>query len=238
MDKKREVENLIDVADMDYAQVLKEKKVEEYENELSVIDGYSPFSNIPHEIAQLEEKAQYFLYYYLTGGIDVEGTGRNTKGNHLLSYIMTFDNWKEIIEKLFLAEPKYELGNNGNEYLVGMTYKKKDPLLYAKWNMRAMSYWNDNSLHKHIKDFDIILNGKIDKNEELRRQIYEDAMYADDRVDRTNNRKMYIDISGMKQEKNNLVVNVYKAGGGEERSKALSKVTGISRYDISEAFKK
>lgn len=238
MEKKRNVENLIDVADMDYAQVLKEGKVEDYENELSLIEGYSPFSNIPHQIAQLEEKSQYFLYYYLTGGIEVQGTGKNTKGNHLLSFIMTFENWKEIIDKLFYEEPKYELGNNGNEFLVGMIYKKRDPILFAKWNMRAMSYWNDKALHKHIKDFEIVLNGSIDKNEELRRQIYEDAMYADDRVDRTNNRKMYIDISGMKNDKTSMTFNVYGNGGGRERTKALSEEIGVTRYDIDEALKK
>jgi len=235
MEKKREVENLIDIEDMDYAQALKDGKIEMYENELSLVEGYSPFSNIPHGVAKLEEKAQYFLYYYLTGGIQVDGTGKNSKGNHLLSYILTFENWKEIVSKLFYEESKYELGNNGQEYLLGIVYKKKDPILYAKWNMRAMSYWNDNALHKHIKDFEMILNGSIDKNEELKRQIYDDAMYAEDRVDRTNNRKMYIDISGMKEDKSKVTFNVYNNGGGKERTKALSEEIGVSRFDISEA---
>jgi len=235
MNKVREVENLIDVEDMDYAQVVKDKALERYENELSMIDEYSPFSNIPSDIAVLDERCQYYLYYYLTG-VEVMDTNSSTKSNHLLSFIMTFDNWEEIIEKLFKVEPIIEYGKDGEAIKVGYELKKRDPRLYAKWNMRAMRVWNENTLNKYIKSFEQVLNGNIDKNEELKRKIYDDAMNASDRVDRTNNRKMYIDISGMKNESKTPTFNVFLNGGGDKRATALSHEFGIKKVDYSDVI--
>jgi hypothetical protein len=232
MDKVRKVENLTDIEELDYGKALKDKTLVMYENELSMIESASPFSNIPSGLDKLNEQSQYFLYYYLTDDIEVNGAGKKTYRNHILSFIMTFPNWKEIVERLFKVEPIVD------EYGREVDYKvtKRDPVLYTKWDMRAKSYWNDNQLAKHVKDFEMILRGNISERDELKRAILNDALNGKTLSERTNNRKMFIDIEGMKSENNKITFNVFKDGGGQQRSKALSDNLGISKYDLSDVI--
>ena len=143
---------------------------------------------------------------------------------------MTFEEWKEISNSLWRTE-EVNVGTYDNPIYEKVS-KKRNPMLFAKWNMRATSYWSEFALDSNVDTFRKILSGNINREEELKDAIWQDAMYAQDDRIRDNNRKLYVDISGMKRNQGSNIVNVYRSGGGEELSKELSDFTGSDKYNI------
>jgi len=225
----RKVENLRDLESADFKTVL-EEGLEMYENEMSIISE-NVFSNLPKEIMSLSEKAQYMMYNYLTPEILNDIALRETRGDILLSYIMTFDNWRKISELLF---EQYEVSNGDGT--IGLRAKKRDPILYTKWAMKATAFWNTNNLDKHLDSFEQVLLGGVNKEKKLKDAIWYDAMTAEDKSYRMANRREYTKISGMQNQNSQLVFNVYKRGGGEEKAKVIKDKLGIDRYDISDVI--
>jgi DNA-binding PadR family transcriptional regulator len=185
------------------------KGLETYENEMGV----------PREIVDLGEKAQMVMYNYLVG---VEGESGNSRGDIVKSYMMAEEGWAEIEERLFISDEG--------------VMKKRDPMLYAKWAMEATRYWNAKGLDKHIENFEKVLLGGVSKEKMLKDAMWRDAMSAEDLAYRMQNRREYVKVSGMAQQNNNVVFNVYKRGGGEEKAKAIKSELGIDRFDLSDVI--
>ena len=185
---------------------------------------------MPDRIGELPEKAQYMIYYFLTPGIMNDYALKETKGDLLLSYIMTFEEWKKISDSIWYLED-INVGTMDNPIFKQQS-KKRNPILYAKWNMRATNYWSEHALDSHLESFRTILSGNISREEELKDAIWQDAMFSQDPKEKMDNRKLYADISGMKRNTANSVFNVYRSGGGKELAKEISDFTGNDKYDI------
>jgi len=133
----------------------------------------------------------------------------------LLSYVMALGDWEKVSQMIF--EKYNEVTDEG----VVQKIRVKDPVLYTKWTMRATNYWNAKSLGKHIDAFEQVLLGGVEKEKLLKNAIWDDAMYAEDIKYRMANRREYTKISGMQNQNNQVVFNVYNRGGVEKRRKRL-----------------
>lgn len=211
-----------------YREALEKREIEERENEIYLEVG-EPFGELPDGVMGIEERGQYMLFNYLSG-VWNEHAGRSSRGDMLLSYVMALDEWEKVTKMIF--EKYDEETANGVEQKV----RVKDPVLYTKWTMRATNYWNAKNLGKHIDAFEQVLLGGVEKEKLLKNAIWDDAMHAEDKKYRMANRREYTKISGMQNQNNQVVFNVYNRGGGREKAKAIKEELGIDKFDLSEVI--
>lgn len=210
------------------------KRVEEVkmvEKERDVVE-VNELIGLPVEVARLGIEAQYLLFNYVEGG-DFFGFGDMEK-NILFSYIMCFHNAEEIansvwsVKKSLMYDARGEVIGEHTDLIV------KDRMLYAKWKMRAVKFWNDNNLESHLQSVRDILVGNVSREKEFEDAIFNDAMNGETPAIRNTNRKMYMEIKGMKNVKKTRDINVYTRGGGKERSESLKDTLGIDKFSISD----
>jgi len=202
-----------------YREAVEGREIEERENEIYLEVG-EPFGELPDGVMGIEERGQYMLFNYLSG-VWNEHAGRSSRGDMLLSYVMALDDWEKVSQMIF--EKYNEVTDEG----VVQKIRVKDPVLYTKWTMRATNYWNAKSLGKHIDAFEQVLLGGVEKEKLLKNAIWDDRMA---------NRREYTKISGMQNQNNQVVFNVYNRGGGREKAKAIKDELGIDKFDLSEVI--
>lgn len=213
--ERQGVKELKQVEEKDINEILRNQELEILENELKLVNMGTFLPSLNH----LTDKSLYFLFNFIDNEMYNEYSGKYTKGDILQSYIMTHPDYKVI--SLYIWESK-EI-NIGTEekpnYVVKYTINNFP--YYRKIKQQAIKYWNDNKLNNYLEDVKKLFDGNINRNDVIRDAIYNDAINNEiSEKERTENRKLYLEISGMKKEKVNNNVLVFSRGGGKDLVKS------------------
>lgn len=221
VDKERQLLDLEHIEIEDLQEIIRNKQIKYYENEIALLDLQSFGLNL-NEIGEMETN---FVFHFLDNDMINPYTEKKTKNDFLNSFIMTFDNHDEISKSIWITEqvnvgtydePKYEI-----------KVRIKDYVLYRRWSSRAIKYWNDKNLNRYINNFRELLEGGLNRADVLKDVIFSDAI-SDDVSERVklDSRRQMVDILGLKNTKDNSGVNIFVSGGGREMANSIEDITG------------
>lgn len=215
--KERQVEPLKDIDESIYMNAIKDKTIEQYENEIALSEGAL---SIPKEILELPPKAQYVLAFYNDKDFVNKETGKNTYQDIVESYIAATED-SSFVSKAFKEQDGMIVPDAENKQI------------YMKIKQRAISFWNNNSLSQLVEVFKKLMYGGRKQEEILKDAIIDDALYHDDINIKIKSRNQAIKILGMDKNVQVLGQDVWLKGGGREFGKHLSGYLGDNSYDLT-----
>lgn len=169
--------------------------------------------NVPKGLAEKGSLAVSVFMYYMDSENINEFTGNRTYMNVEEAYISSGVYSDSYLEKVYGVEIKeVEKFKGGSSYI---DYEEKYYIKNKRENQRiraeAMRYWQDNNLSTFFEEIALLKMGNIDPEKLLRVQIIQDALR--DGENQIANRKMAIDILGMKVKKQSEAINLKTRGG-------------------------
>jgi len=229
--KNREPIKLANHSEVDYLKTIKNNDIDLYENEYHLIEQSL---NLPQKYMELSEIEQKMVLLFIDKDFIEPFSGKKTENNAFVSFLASYHN-QTIIKKLYKLESKtVGFDKFGNE--LTEEYKiidSKELPLYAKLKTHATMLWKKNNLKEISKTMrEIMTNDGFRDNELLEQKIVSDAM-SDNRDSFTiQNRRLAIDIKGMKKPQGLQQINVYLKGGGKEANREIVEVTKNEAYDL------
>lgn len=215
--KERQVEPLKDIDESIYINAIKDKTIEQYENEIALSEGAL---SIPKEILELPPKAQYVLAFYNDKDFVNKETGKNTYQDIVESYIAATED-TSYVAKAFKEQDGVIVPNAENKQI------------YMKVKQRAISFWNNNQLSQLVEVFKKLMYGGRKQEEILKDAIIDDALYHEDINIKIKSRNQAIKILGMDKNVQTMGQDVWLKGGGREFGKHLSGYLGNDSYDLT-----
>jgi len=144
-------------------------------------------------------------------------TGKHTYMNIEESYICSgvySDKYLEEVYHVYEKEvEKQEKGVTWTDYET--VYEIKDAKKNRKIRAEAVHYFNREGLGQFFHSTLIEQLGSIPIQDLLKSAMIKDALFSEDVRDKNTNRKMLIDVYGMKVVKHDQTINLRKRGGGE-----------------------
>lgn len=227
INKERKVEPLKDLDERSYIMAIKEKELEQYENEIVLSEGAL---SIPKEIMELPIRAQYLLSFYNDKDYVNPETGKNTYNNIVESYIATIDD-SSFIKKAFMEQTFEDAKGNA---VVKIVPNPENKHIYMRVKQHAISYWNNNNLSQHVDIFKKLMLGGRKQEDLVKDAIIEDALHSEDLKFKVSSRNQAIKILGMDKNIQITGQDVWLKGGGKEFGKHLSNYLGSNSYDLSQ----
>lgn len=223
VDKTRELIDLKEISVEDLTEILRNKEIELYENEIELLDLKSYGLNLN----ELGEKETNYVFNFLDNEMSNPFNDKKTKNDLLNSFVMTFDNHEEISNLIWELRPFITgYDRDGNEIAEMRTYIK-DFVLYRKWKSRSIKFWNDKNLDGYIDNFRDLIEGNLNRNDIIRDAIFNDSIRDDvSETFKMQNRRLFVDTSGMKNVRETSGINVFVSGGGREMASSIEEITG------------
>lgn len=177
---------------------------------------------VPDSFYELNAEEQAMLMFYLSSDFVHPVTCKHTHMNVLQSYITAFLDEDDIFS---IWEKKIKKNEDGEEVLV--TGKVKNYKKFANVKLEAMGMFKKNpNMQKAWTDMVKMSFGE-DPKEMVRNAILTDSLYSEDNTDKNQNRKMAVDILGLKEDKEaDVSINLFTDGGGKELVRATKGLTG------------
>lgn len=187
--------------------------------------------NVPDTLAEKGTIAVTLFLYFMDADIVNPWTGKKTHLNIEESFIASGVYGEEHLEKVYSVE-EVEVEVRRRDGTSVIEYETVYEVIDRAENMRiraeALRYWNNNNLNSHFKEMQEVKRGNIPFSELLAMAIETDALRPGDTV----NRRMAIDIHGMKNKNANRNINIYLDGGGSKHNKEIAETTGNDNYDL------
>lgn len=231
VNKERQLEPLKDLDEREYFEVLKNKKVDEYENEIAL--SKSSLS-IPNEIMELPIQAQYMLSFYNDKEWKNKVSGKKTYNDIVECYIASLkdDEWlrdlyEDIVDKVSFDKD----GKKQTTYKKGIVAEQKGKYMLLK--QKAISYWNENNLQQVVPIFKKLMLGGIKQEDMLKDEILENALHHQDENIKLKYVKHAIDVTGIGKNQVVLGQDVWLKGGGKDFGTHLANYMNDKTHDIS-----
>jgi len=229
--KKRKPVELAQHDEVDYLQATKNDKLDLYENEYHLIEQTL---NLPEKYMELSELEQKMVLLFVDKDFVEPNSGKKTENNAFISFLASYHN-KSVIKKLFKIQEKH-VGfdkDGGKLYEDEIIVDPEELPLYTKLKIHATMLWKKNNLKEISKSMrEIMTNDGYRDDELLEQKIVSDAM-SDTRDSFTmQNRRLAVDIKGMKKPQGLQQINVYLKGGGKEANRDIVAVTKNEAYDL------
>lgn len=224
--KERQVEPLKDIDENTYFHAIKNKELEQYENELVLSEGVI---SIPKEITELPIRAQYMLAFYNDRDYVNAETGKKTYQNIVESYIATLED-SSFVAKAFIKQKQEDAKGNIQVSIIPNPENKQ---IYMRVKQHAISFWNNNNLSQVVDIFKKLLHGGRKQEDVLKDAILDDALYHEDLKFKTSSRNQAIKVLGLDKNVQVMGQDVWLKGGGKEFGQHLSKYLGQDSYDLS-----
>ena len=197
--------------------------VERYENSI--------LSNVPTGLADKGIVAVRLFHYFLDSETINEWTGKQTMLDLEESYIMSGVYPDEHLKKVYSAITKYREVRDKE----GKTYDEpylEYKVLNRKEDMRirveARRFWANNQLDTYFQEAQQYQRGNIPFTDQLKFAIETDALKPGD----IQNRKMAMDIHGMKNKNNKLTINVFRDGNGSKLARTIIDSSNNDVYGL------
>lgn len=187
--------------------------IERYENSI--------LENVPSGLAEKGILAVRLFHYFLDSETKCEWTGKPTMLDLEESYIMCGVYPEEHLKTVYkvwqeLVEVRRKDGTSVDEYVT------KYSIIDRKEDMRIRSearrFWSNNQLDTFFQEAQQYKRGNIPFTDQLKFAIETDALKQGD----VQNRKMAMDIHGMKNKNSKNTINVYVDGGGNKLVKGIA----------------
>ena len=229
--KNRKPIELAKHSEVDYLNAIKSNEIDLYENEYHLIEKTL---NLPQKYMELSELEQKMVLLFIDKDFIEPKSGKKTENNAFISFLASYHN-QTVIKKLYKEESKtVGFDKFGNELTEEYKIIDSSQLpLYTKLKTHATMIWKTNNLKEISKTMrEIMTNDGFRDNELLEQKIVSDAM-SDSRDSFTiQNRRLAIDIKGMKKPQGLQQINVYLKGGGKEANREIIKSSGNVVYDL------
>ena len=197
--------------------------VERYENSI--------LSNVPSGLAEKGILAVRLFHYFLDSETKNEWTGKPTMLDLEESYIMSGVYPEKHLETVYKVwQEEVEVRRKDGSTVT--EYETKYAILNRKEDMRirteARKYWNENGLDQFFLEAQQYKRGNIPFIDQLKFAIETDALKPGD----TANRKMAMDIHGMKNKNNKLTINVFRDGNGSKLARTIIDSSNNDVYEL------
>ncbi len=229
--KSREPVELAKHNEADYLDTIKNNEIDLYENEYHLIEKSL---NLPQKYMELSKIEQKMVLLFIDKDFVEPNSGKKTENNAFISFLASYHN-QTVVKKLYKEELKsVGFDKYGNELFEEYKILDSEELpLYVKLKTHATTIWKKNNLKEISKTMrEIMTNDGFRDAELLEQKIVSDAM-SDSRDSFTiQNRRLAIDIKGMKKPQGLQQINVFLHGGGKEANKEIVDVTKNPAYEL------
>jgi hypothetical protein len=219
VERERKLEPLKDL-DLDtYLQTTKKNELELFENEIAL--GGKDLG-IPTEIMELSFQAQSMLSFYCDRNFVNPETLKHTYNNILESYIASLED-SSFVEEI------YEIHDLGEGYKVAIVRPEKKPQ-YIRLKQKAISLWKQNQLSNLVNPFKELMSGGRSKEDLLKDDILDEALYDDDKNYRLKRTNQAIKVLGLDKNIQMSLPDVWNIGGGKQLHSHMKKQFGGVDY--------
>ena len=229
--KEREVETLTEYTVDTHLTAIKDGDFALYENEYELVKHSL---GLPLPFMELGEIEQQIALLYIDPDFVEPNSKKHTKNNMFISFLATYKN-QDIVKKLF-KKVRVEDGHDRNGQTLYKEVIQPDPE-YTVQRLRlktlATSIWSRANLKEVVKGLrDVVENDGYRDEELLERKIIDDALSSERDSYTLQNRKMAMDIKGLKKPSSMQSINVFLDGGGEKANRVIVEASGNQAYDL------
>lgn len=190
----------------------------------------SILDNVPSGLADKGIVAVRLFHYFLDGDTTSEYTGKKTmldlEESYIMSGVYSDDHLSTVYQRIEKEVEKSKGGTTWTEY----EYEYK--VINRKEDMRirteARRFWMEHQLDTYFLEAQQYKRGNIPFIDQLKFAIETDALKPGD----TANRKMAMDIHGMKNKFGAMTINVYSDGKGKQLNKTIIESSNNDNYDL------
>ena len=229
--KNREPKELETHNESDYLKSVKNNELDIYENEYHLIEKTL---NLPQKYMELSDIEQKMVLLFIDKDFIEPNSGKKTENSAFISFLASYNN-QEVVKRLYKTEFKsVGFDREGNELFEEyQIIDSKELVLFTKLKLHATTLWKTNNLKEISKTMrEIMTNDGFKDDELLEQKIISDAM-SDSRDSFTiQNRRIAVDIKGMKKPQGLQQINVFLRGGGKEANKEIVETTNNLVYDL------
>lgn len=227
----RKVENLSEYDEKKHLDIVKKGALERYENEYHLMEQTL---DLPQKFMELGSMEQQMVLLFVDKDFIEPNSGKHTENNSFISFLASYHN-KDVIKKVYKDDYK-TVGYTKDGTPIKEKYKKIDNehvVTYAKLKKQAAMIWKSNNLKEVSKSMrEIITNNGYRADELLEQTIVSDAL-SDERDSFTmQNRRLAVDIKGLKKPQGLQAINVFLKGGGKESSKIVTDTSKNEVFDL------
>ncbi len=231
MDMSRKVEPLEDYDTEKHLETIKKGEIELYENEYHLVEESL---KLPVSFMQLDELEQQMVLLYVDKDYIEPESEKKTENSMFISFLAAYPN-KAIIKKLFKVEFRLTgYDKFGNELTEAFKVPNPEYMdLRLKLKRHAIMVWTRSNLKEIVKTMKIIVANNGFKDDELiKQQIVSDALSEERDSFTMQNRRLAVDVYGMKKPNNLQQINVYLEGGGKKANDVIVEETGNKSYEL------
>jgi len=222
----REVENLSNYDEETHLEALRQGDLEKYENEYALIEDSL---DLPQKFLELNELEQTMIILFIDKDYIDPNSGQHTENEHFYSFLAAYPNQK-VTKKIYKI---VETINSNGVVEISKEVNPESLLLYRKMKTHAVKIWKENNLKEVSKSMREIMTNSGFRNEELLEQtILSDALSKEQNSFTMQNRRLAVDIKGMKKPQGLQSINVFLKGGGQEASKVITESSGNEAFDL------
>jgi len=230
--KDRDVETLSEYDESKHLEVVKNGEIELYENEYHLIEKSL---GLPLKFMGLGALEQTMVLLFVDKDFIEPNSEKKTENDAFISFLAAYDK-KKVVEKIYKTASKIT-GYDRDGSALYEHYKIVDAeqmALYMKLKAHATMVWKNSNLKEISKSMrEIVTNNGFKDEELLRQKILSDALSPEKSTFTMQNRRLSVDINGMKQPMGLQVVNVFLKGGGKESSEIVAEITGNAVYELA-----
>jgi len=227
----REPEPLENYTEQKHLDTVKNGDLEKYENEYHLVEQTL---SLPEKFMELGELEQRMVLLFVDKDYIEPNSEKHTENDAFISFLACYQN-QTVVKKIFrLAERNVGYDKDGEPIM--KMYKEinaEQMPLYMKLKAHASSVWKNSNLKEIAKSMkEIVTNSGFRDEELLEQKILSDSLSSDKSAYTMANRRLAVEIKGLKKPMGLQQINVYYDGGGEKANKIISAVVGNQNYDL------
>ena len=229
--RSREVEQLEEYDLEKHIELIKQGDFDLYENEYEIVKGSF---GLPIPFMELGEIEQKMILFYIDADYVEPNSEKHTKNDKFISFLASYPNQK-LVKELFIKVPvSAGFSNSGKELFVNVVKPNPEKAVQRqRLKMLATEIWLKGNLKEIVKGVrDIVENDGYQDDERLERKILDDALSSERDTYTLQNRKMAMEIKGMKKPRSMQNINLFFDGGGQKANDVVIEVSGNEAYDI------
>lgn len=228
---QREPEPLTEYDESKYLSTVRNNEVDLYENEYHLIENSL---NLPQKFMELDELEKQMVILFIDKDYIEPNSEKKTENDSFISFLAAYPN-KSVVKSIYtLGQKVTGYDKEGNEIVESFVMINPESLpLYMKLKKHATMIWNRSNLKEIAKTMrQIMTNDGFKDNELLENQILSDAMSGKRDNFTMANRRLAVEIKGMKKPQGLQMINVFLKGGGKEANEEIVASTGNVVYDL------
>jgi len=227
----REPEPLSNYNEQKHLETVRKGELELYENEYHLIEQSLLLPKKFMELGALEQK---MVLLFIDKDYVEPNSEKKTENDAFISFLASYDNQavvKKIYKTKIIVTGQDKEGNDKIVIIKVIDEKQLD--LYMKLKSHATMVWKNSNLKEISKSMkEMMTNSGFRDEELLEQQILSDALSTTRDSFTLSNRRLAVDIKGLKKPMGLQQINVYLDGGGKKANEIIVESTGNTSYEL------